>query len=131
LLDIKDGIYSLFDRGAVDALGMLAESEAMAPAEIEANLQRYPYHKVVFLFPPWQEIYRTDDERDQTFAESIRVFEAPPSEHKTDGLSRWIQSLLSRRPRAKVIVAVANKIALMAWAVLSKNAPYRAPGHAT
>ena len=67
---------TFFDRGAVDALGMLAESEAMTSAEIEANLRRYPYHKVVFLFPPWQEIYRTDDERDQTFEESIRVFEA-------------------------------------------------------
>lgn len=47
---------------------------------------------------------------------------------KTDGLSCWIRALLSRRPYAKVLVAVANKIARMAWAVLSKNEHYKAPG---
>jgi len=49
-------------------------------------------------------------------------------ENKTHGFSLWIQALLIRRPRHKVLVAVANKIARMAWAVLSKNEPYKAPG---
>ncbi len=48
-------------------------------------------------------------------------------ENKTDRLSVWIQSLLSRRPWAKVVVAVANKIARMAWAVLANKETYRAP----
>ena len=39
-------------------------------------------------------------------------------ENKTDDFSLWIQALLKRRPRHKVLVAVANKIARMAWAVL-------------
>lgn len=47
--------------------------------------------------------------------------------NKTDGLSRWIQSLLNRMHRSKVLVAVANKLARMAWAVLSKNETYKAP----
>jgi len=49
--------------------------------------------------------------------------------NKTDGLSHWIQALLSRRLRAKVLVAVANKITRIAWAVLSKNEHYKAPGY--
>jgi transposase len=49
------------------------------------------------------------------------------SEKKTDGLSLWIQSLKKRMPACKVVVAVANKLARMIWAVLSKAEAYRAP----
>ena len=63
-----------FDRGVVDSLGMLRHCNVLSEDEIDLNLRRYPYNEVVFLFPPWEEIYRTDGERDQTFAESVRVF---------------------------------------------------------
>ncbi len=36
----------------------------------------------MFLLPPWQEIYGTDSERDQTFEESVEVFE---------GMKRWYE----------------------------------------
>jgi transposase len=48
-------------------------------------------------------------------------------ENKTDSLSVWIQTLLTRRPWAKVVVALANKLARMAWAVLAKQEQYCAP----
>jgi predicted ATPase len=68
-----------FDRGVVDALGMLLQCGAMSGDEIESNLRRYPYNPLVFVFPPWQAIYHTDSERDQTFAEAVRVFESVKS----------------------------------------------------
>ncbi len=74
-----------FDRGVVDALGMLGQCRAMSRADIDVNLRRYPYQETVFLFPPWEEIYRTDDERDQTFEESVRVFEAVRSWYRHCG----------------------------------------------
>lgn len=64
---------TFFDRSIVDALGMVAESAAMPPAEIEENLRRYPYNRMVFLLPPWPAIYRTDGERDQTFTDAVRI----------------------------------------------------------
>jgi len=39
----------------------------------------FPYNPVVFLLPPWEDIYGTDSERDQTFEESIEVFEGMKS----------------------------------------------------
>jgi predicted ATPase len=68
-----------FDRGVVDALGMLLQSGAMSHDDIDLNLRRYPYNRVVFVFPPWERIYQTDGERDQTYAESVRVFESVKS----------------------------------------------------
>jgi predicted ATPase len=64
-----------FDRGIVDALGLLAEAEALSPAHVQAYINKFPYNQVVFLMPPWQSIYTTDAQRDQTFAEAIQVFE--------------------------------------------------------
>src|SRR5215510_6329585 len=65
-----------FDRGIVDALGMLHHQQALALGEVEAYVRSFPYNHVVLLMPPWEEIYRTDAERDQTFAESVQVFES-------------------------------------------------------
>jgi transposase len=45
--------------------------------------------------------------------------------HETGGLGRWIHQLEGRRARNKVIVAVANKLARIAWAVLSKGIDYQ------
>jgi transposase len=49
------------------------------------------------------------------------------SADKTDALSLWIQSLSKRMHFCKVVVAVANKLARMIWAVLAKGENYRAP----
>lgn len=65
-----------FDRSVVDALGMLLQCGAMRQPDIDTTLRIYRYNPMVFLFPPWEEIYRTDSERDQTFAESVRVFDS-------------------------------------------------------
>jgi transposase len=44
---------------------------------------------------------------------------------KAARMDPWIQDLLARRPRTVVAVALANKTARIAWAVLARGAPYR------
>ncbi|MEW8525578.1 MAG: IS110 family transposase [Candidatus Thiodiazotropha endolucinida] len=45
---------------------------------------------------------------------------------KTDKLSLWLKALSSRAHPCKVIVALANKMARIAWAVLATEKPYEA-----
>jgi len=45
--------------------------------------------------------------------------------YHTGGFGQWIQRLAQRAPRNKVIVAIANKLARIAWAVLSSGKDYR------
>jgi transposase len=42
-------------------------------------------------------------------------------------LDNWLAQLVARAHQNVVIVALANKLLRMAWAVLSKHQPYRTP----
>src|SRR5262249_4439502 len=62
------------DRGIPDTLCYarligLSETEA-----IEEACRSYRYAPAVFLAPPWREIYATDSERKQDFAEAERTY---------------------------------------------------------
>jgi len=62
-----------FERGVVDAMGMLHELGALPKDRMQALLAAHPYHPRVFMFPAWKAIYANDAERDQTFADAERV----------------------------------------------------------
>jgi predicted ATPase len=42
--------------------------------EIMAACLNYRYERRAFLAPPWREIYRTDDERWQTYEEAVETY---------------------------------------------------------
>lgn len=46
---------------------------------------------------------------------------------KQDRFSRWAQGVLARRGHNKACVAVANKMARMAWVIMAKGESYRVP----
>ena len=46
------------------------------PAHVEAAARVFRYRPRVFIAPPWPEIYGTDAERKQDFAEAVATFEA-------------------------------------------------------
>jgi len=45
--------------------------------------------------------------------------------YDTGGFGQWVRRLAQRAPRNKVVVAIANKLARIAWAVLSSGKQYR------
>jgi transposase len=46
--------------------------------------------------------------------------------YDTGGFGQWVHQMEARAPRNKVIVAIANKLARIAWAVLFRGVDYRA-----
>ena len=79
----SDSGWVFFDRGVVEALGMLHEATPLSAAEFDAALRAYPFHASVFILPPWSGIYTTDAERDHSF---------PWVEHVHNELVRWYRS---------------------------------------
>jgi len=45
--------------------------------------------------------------------------------YDTGGFGQWVHRLAQRAPRNKVVVAIANKLARIAWAVLSSGKNYQ------
>ncbi|KEO72960.1 AAA family ATPase [Anditalea andensis] len=67
---------TFFDRGIPDILAYLKDAKhPIAPAYIQA-VNDYRYNPLVFLAPPWEEIYVNDSERWQTFEEAAALFHA-------------------------------------------------------
>lgn len=62
------------DRGIPDTLCYARLIKLVKTTFIENACHRYRYAPVVFLAPPWKEIYETDSERKQDFAEAERTF---------------------------------------------------------
>lgn len=63
-------VPTVFDRGIVDAVGV-ADASTPATAHHRAAITRFRYAPMVFVAPPWEAIYHTDTERNQTLAEAI------------------------------------------------------------
>jgi predicted ATPase len=75
--------WVFFDRGVIDALGLLQETAPLSPDDLAAMLSSYRFHPEVFILPPWEAIYATDTERDQSYADAVAVHEK---------LARWYVS---------------------------------------
>src|SRR4051812_37791420 len=43
----------------------------------------------------------------------------------------WLTALLARRPTKVAAIALANKLARMAWAMMARNQPYKEPAALT
>ena len=72
---MADGLAGpvFFDRGLPDIIGYLELCILPVPAAIEAAARRFRYDAMVFIAPPWPEIFVQDAERKQDLAEAERT----------------------------------------------------------
>ena len=62
---------TFFDRGIPDIVAYLKVSGLPVNTNYEFALKNYRYKASVFMAPPWKDIYVNDEERWQTFEESV------------------------------------------------------------
>ncbi len=65
-----------FDRCLIESVGMGRECGLLSESDAQAMLDGLPFHRSVFILPPWREIYVNDAERDHTFEHCQRVHKA-------------------------------------------------------
>jgi predicted ATPase len=63
------------DRGIPDTLSYARLIGLSDERYIRIACHHYRYASLVFIAPPWHEIYETDNERKQDFAEAVRTYE--------------------------------------------------------
>lgn len=64
---------TFFDRGIPDLLGYARMIGMQDYAHIQDAIGAYRYNPVVFVFPPWQQIYQNDAERKQGYDEAVQT----------------------------------------------------------
>ncbi|MFG1677065.1 AAA family ATPase [Micromonospora sp. NPDC049282] len=65
-----------FDRGIPDLVGYHLLLGLPVPEHVTAAARLFRYHRRVFIAPPWPQIYTTDSQRHQDFAEAVQTHEA-------------------------------------------------------
>lgn len=65
-----------FDRGILDAVCYAGMVGLEISDEIKEIAEKHQYNRKVFIFPPWQGIYETDNERKQDWKEAEATFAA-------------------------------------------------------
>jgi predicted ATPase len=75
--------WTFFDRGLFDAISALGQvtGTGIRPELLAA----YPYHRQVFLTPPWPEIYETDGERKHGLAQAEQEYDRLLAEYPAHG----------------------------------------------
>ena len=70
----ETGDWVFFDRGVIEGIAMAQETAPLPPSDLQNLLSAYTFYGTVFILPPWEGIFTTDAERDQSFTDSVHVY---------------------------------------------------------
>jgi predicted ATPase len=97
-----------FDRGVPDVIGYLEVCGLPVPDHMRRAADLFRYRRLVFVAPPWPEIFGQDAERKQDFAEAVRTHDAMTRTYTAQGYD------LAELPRGPVEDRVAFVLARLA-----------------
>jgi len=100
--DILDILF--FDRSFLDSAFLIHQSGGKFFNEIRDSLITNRFYTKVFMTPPWKEIYTVDSERDQTFDESVEIYEKLSHWYLTNGYELVTVPRLPVEMRVKMIL---------------------------
>lgn len=93
-----------FDRGILDTLGYARLCDLPVPDEWERVAADFRYGGHIFIFPPWEDIYRHDKERKQDFREAQATYEVMLQVYGEHGYTPCLVPFLSPEERVQWIV---------------------------
>lgn len=74
-MTIETDVPVFFDRGVTELIGYCQLIGVPVPGHVQKAAEIFRYNPVVFIAPPWREIFAGDAERKQTFAEAVTTYE--------------------------------------------------------
>lgn len=114
VIDFKNQISTehpvFFDRGLPDLQGYSQGFCSNANPQIVTAIDWYRYNPIVFIFPPWQEIYRQDNERQQDMSEAIYTFNVIKDAYQSCGYTLIELPKTSVLTRVEFILNIINSI---------------------
>ena len=92
-----------FDRGLPDVVGYLQVCGLNVAPHILAAASKYRYNSLVFIAPPWRDIFQADQERKQSWEEAATTFKAMEHTYKSLGYDVIMLPLATVEERAAFI----------------------------
>ncbi len=68
-------ICNFYDRGMPDVIAYLRRDDIASP-HLDEVVPAYPYYKEVFVTPPWEDIYKKDNERREDFKTMVEIHQS-------------------------------------------------------
>ena len=93
-----------FDRGFVDSICYSRLIRLEITEQMSNYAEHWRYNENVFILPPWQEIYETDNERKQDWNEAVLTFEKMSETYQNYGYNLVELPHLSVRERADFVL---------------------------
>ena len=94
-----------FDRGIPELTGYFLMRGMQVPGHVSTAAQTFRYRPRVFLAPAWPEIYTTDSERKQDFAQAIAGSQAARAAYEDVGYDVISLPLAPVAERADFVLA--------------------------
>jgi predicted ATPase len=104
----RHGGVAVFDRGLVDCRAYLVGRGIAVPSWLERALDVFRHNRLVFMVPPWREIYVNDAERMHSFHEARREYDGLAEAYALRGCELVI---LPRLPVEERVEAVLRAVA--------------------
>ena len=98
-----------FDRSFIDSAWMLFDANVDNYNQIKNTYLANRYNNTVFITPPWKEIFRNDEERDQSFEESVQVYERLDKWYREHGYDIIVLPKESIENRARFVLNVVDR----------------------
>ena len=77
----------LFDRGIPDIMAYLDYAGLKVPEAVTGQVNKHSFHSTIFFFPPWEEIYKKDRVRYETFEQARSIGDCIKHTYKNLGYS--------------------------------------------
>ncbi len=103
-LSVSDELY-FFDRGIPDTYGYEKLIGLNMSEKLKEAVVIYRYNPIVFILPAWKEIYETDSERKQDFAEAVATYHVMTEIYSELGYTPIEVPLLPVKERADFVLS--------------------------
>lgn len=95
---------TFFDRSIADVAGLLCWYGLSTPQYLKLAIEKFRYNPVVFIAPPWEQIYLKDTERPFSFADAEKSFSALMGIFEQYGYQTQLLPCVPVEDRAKFVL---------------------------
>jgi len=95
---------AFFDRGIIDQINAWPHRGLEIPISLRGAAEKFRYRESVFVVPPWEEIYETDNERRHTFADALSNYASLVHTYEEFGYRLVTVPKMSAAARAEFVI---------------------------